>query len=66
MRTTAAAELAAAADIVGTYRRRVADLVGPHLGSNHEDVVAAIYEAERALRTAERMLQRAHKIAEAP
>lgn len=65
MRTTAAAELAAAADAVGTYRRRVADLVGPSLGPHQDDLVAAIYEAERALRTAERTLQRARKVADA-
>ena len=35
---------------------------GPHLGTEREDLVAAIYEAERALRTAERSLQRARKV----
>ena len=58
-----AAELSAAAEAVGTYQRRVAALAGPHLGSAREDLVAAIYEAERALRTAERVLQRAVKLA---
>lgn len=64
MRSTAAAELGVAADVVATYRQRVADLVGPSLGPNAEDLVAAIYEAERSLRTAERVLQRARKVAE--
>jgi hypothetical protein len=58
-----AAELSAAAEAIATYQRRVADLVAPHLGSEREDLVAAIYEAERALRTAERLLQRAAKVA---
>jgi hypothetical protein len=58
-----AAELSAAAEAVGTYQRRVAALAGPHLGAERDDLVTAIYEAERALRTAERLLQRAVKLA---
>ena len=61
--TETAAELAAAAEAVAGYQRRVAALAGPHLGTEREDLVAAIYEAERALRTAERSLQRARKVA---
>lgn len=60
----AAAELGVAADTVGSYRRRVADLVGPDLGADRDDLISAIYEAERALRTAERLLDRARKVAE--
>lgn len=56
------AELSAAAEAIAAYQRRVAALAGPHLGSDREDLVAAIYEAERALRTAERHLQRAVKL----
>ena len=62
MSTSTAAELSAAVEAVGGYRRRVGDLVTPHLGTEREDLVAAIYEAERALRNAERSLQRALKI----
>jgi hypothetical protein len=58
-----AAELSAAAEAIAAYQRRVADLAGPHLGTEHDDLVAAIYEAERALRTTERLLQRAVKLA---
>lgn len=58
-----AAELSAAAEAVAGYQRRVASLAGPHLGTEREDLVAAIYEAERALRTTERLLQRAVKLA---
>jgi hypothetical protein len=57
------AELSAAAEAVAGYQRRVGALAGPHLGSEREDLVAAIYEAERALRTAERLLLRAVKLA---
>lgn len=63
--TTTAAELAAAADAVDRYRQRVGDLARPHLGTEHEDLVAAIYEAERALHAAQRQLQRAAKVASA-
>ena len=58
-----AAELSAAAEAVGSYQRRVGALAAPHLGSAREDLVLAIYEAERSLRTAERQLQRAIKLA---
>jgi len=62
--TATAAELSAAVEAVASYRQRVAALVGTHLGTEREDLVAAIYEAERALRTAERVLQRAVKVAD--
>jgi len=58
-----AAELSAAAEAISSYQRRVGDLVAPHLGTERDDLVAAIYEAERALRSAERLLQRAAKVA---
>jgi hypothetical protein len=57
------AELSAAAEIVGRYRRRVGELAIAHLGDERDDLVSAIHEAERALRTAERALQRAERVA---
>jgi len=54
-----AAELSVAADHVDRYRERVAGLVTPLLGGNHDDAVSAMYEAERALRSASRALERA-------
>ena len=60
---TTAAELSAAAEVVASYQRRVSDLAVPHLGTERDDLVTAIYEAERSLRTAERLLQRAVKVA---
>jgi hypothetical protein len=57
-----AAELSAAADAIGGYRQRVGDLARPYLGSERDDLVSAIYEAERSLRTAERLIQRALKV----
>jgi hypothetical protein len=60
--TSTAAELAAVADTVGRYRQRVAGPVEPYLGSDREDIIAAVYEAERQLRGAERALYRALKL----
>lgn len=54
-----AAELAAIADNVAQYRARVADLAEPWIGTERDDVVTAIHEAERQLRNAERTLVRA-------
>ena len=54
-----AAELSTIADNVGRYRDRVAALAEPFVGSERDDVVTAIHEAERQLRSAERVLQRA-------
>jgi hypothetical protein len=56
-----AAELAAITDRVAQYRGRVADLAVPYIGTERDDVVTAIHEAERQLRNAERTLQRALK-----
>jgi len=56
-----AAELATIADNVEQYRRRVAALAEPWIGTERDDLVVAIHEAERQLRTAERSLTRAVK-----
>jgi len=56
-----AAELAAIADNVAQYRTRVAGLAEPWIGTDRDDVVSAIHEAERQLRSAERSLTRAIK-----
>jgi hypothetical protein len=58
-----AAELASIADGVDQYRRRVAALAEPHVGSDRDDLVSAIHEAERLLRSAERGLLRALRVA---
>ncbi len=60
--STTAAELSAVSDTVERSRERVAQLAEPYLGTEREDVVAAIYEAERQLRSAERGLRRALKL----
>lgn len=62
MTATIRAELGAAADAINRYRNRVAGLI-ENIGPNHEDLISAMYEAERALLSAERLLIRAEKIA---
>ena len=61
MTASTAAELTSIADAVARYRDRVASLAEPYLGTDREDVVTAVYEVERQLRSAERALQRALK-----
>jgi hypothetical protein len=58
---TALAELAVVADTIERHRERVAGLVTPFLGTDREDVIAAITEAERQLLIATRALRRTIK-----
>lgn len=62
MTASISAELNAAVDAINRYRTRVAGLLET-VGPDHEDLVSAMYEAERALVTAERLLARAEKLA---
>ncbi len=62
MNETIRAELAAAAEAVERYRLRVEGLV-ESAGRDSEDLVAAMWEAERALLSAQRLLARAEKLA---
>ena len=59
MSASTAAELAVIADHLDRTRDRVAGLASPLRGGAHDDALASIYEAERALRTAQRLLVRA-------
>ena len=59
---TIAAELAVMAEGTDRYRDRVDALARRNL-AEHDDLVSAIHEAERALRVAQRALVRAHKLA---
>ncbi|MGI9646401.1 MAG: hypothetical protein ACR2O6_13930 [Ilumatobacteraceae bacterium] len=58
-----AAELASIADNVEQNRARVAALAEPFVGTDRDDLVSSIHEAERQLRIAERTRQRAIKTA---
>jgi hypothetical protein len=62
MSSTVHAELGAAAEAIGRYRSRIAGLID-NVGPNQEDLMSAMYEAERALISAERLLVRAEKLA---
>jgi cob(I)alamin adenosyltransferase len=59
-----AAELTAITDNVAQYRARLAGLAEPWIGTERDDVVTAIHEAERQLRNAERTLLRALRTVE--
>ena len=50
------------ADGIEMYRARVSGLAEPFIGSPQEDLLATLYEAERALRNAHRAMQRAMKL----
>ena len=56
-------ELATIADNIAQYRSRVASLADRHVGTDRDDFVAAIHEAERQLRSAERGIVRAVRAA---
>ena len=58
-----AAELATIADNIGEYRSRIAALAEAHIGTDRDDFVGAIHEAERQIRVAERGILRAIKTA---
>jgi hypothetical protein len=58
-----AVELSTIAESVGRSRGRVAALAEPWMGTERDDLVTVIHEAERQLRTAERTLLRAARIA---
>lgn len=57
--------LAVMADHVDRYQHEVADFVPGYQVSQHDDVAGALVEAERALRSAARLLRRAAKLAAA-
>lgn len=63
MSSSTVAELSSAAEAVSSYQRRVIGLLATFEQGDREDIVAAIYEAERSLGVAERTLRRAIKLA---
>lgn len=62
--TSATAELHVIADTIDRQRDRVASLAEPFLGTEREDVVTTMHEAERQLLIACRALRRAIKTLE--
>jgi hypothetical protein len=63
MNATTSAELAAAAEAIAGYQRRVGGLAGAFAPGERDDLVTAIYEAERALVVAEKAIRRAGRLA---
>lgn len=61
--STIAAELAVMADGTERYFERVRELGSSHLGEDLEDLLSAVHEAERNLRSAHRALLRATRLA---
>ncbi len=59
MSSSLRAEISSIATTVGELRRRVASMASPLLGTDRDDLVAALYEAERGLVAAGRHLDRA-------
>ncbi|MDP2293159.1 MAG: hypothetical protein Q8M22_18405 [Actinomycetota bacterium] len=55
--------LSVMADHVDRYQQEVGDYVPGYQVTEHDDVAGALVEAERALRTAARLLRRAAKLA---
>ena len=62
--TSASAELHVIADTIDRQRDRVAAIAEPFLGTEREDVVTTVHEAERQLNIAVRSLRRAIKTLE--
>ena len=62
--SSTSAELQVIADTIDRQRDRVAGLAEPFLGTEREDVVATVHEAERQLLIASRALRRAIKTLE--
>lgn len=59
--TSAANELMVIVDTIERHRERVAAVAEPFLGTEREDVVTTVHEAERQLLMAVRALRRAIK-----
>ncbi len=62
--SSASAELSVIADTLERHRDRIAAVAEPFLGTEREDVVATVHEAERQLLVATRALRRAIKTLE--
>jgi hypothetical protein len=62
--SSAAAELSVIADTIDRQRDRVGGIAEPFLGTEREDVVSTVHEAERQLLIATRALRRAIKTLE--
>jgi len=57
-----AAELSSLATTLGELERRLGDLGQSYEGTDHDDVVAALFDAERNVRAAARNVERARRL----
>lgn len=57
--SSVAAELDVIADTIERQRERVGELARPFVGTDREDIVSTVHEAERQLLMASRALRRA-------
>lgn len=62
MPTDPSAHLAVIADHLDRYHEEVGNLVPGFTTSQHDDIAAALVEAERSLRTSARLIRRAAKM----
>lgn len=60
---TVAAELSVISEGTDRYAERVAELASGRIDGEHDDLLSAVHEAERALRVAHRALSRAQRLA---
>ena len=63
MSDTTAAELGSAAEALAGYQQRIGNLAAQFAPGERDDLVTAIYEAERALGVAEKTIRRAIRLA---
>lgn len=59
MSTPSGAALSVISEHVDRYRHEIADMVANYRDGDHDDVIAALYEAERLLRSAARAVRTA-------
>ncbi len=62
--SSAATQLSVIADTIERQRQRVGSIAEPFLGTEREDVVTTVHEAERQLQMASRAIRRAIKTLE--
>ena len=60
--SSAEAELSVISDQIERYRDRVVGIIPALRGGEHDDTIAAIFEAERSLRSAHGALERAGRL----
>ena len=58
-----AAELSSIVSALSDLEERVTSIIGHHEGTPREDLLNALYEAERSLRSAGRSVDRAQRLA---